>query len=74
LFEGSISLVHWAILALLISVFGIFGDLFESMIKRNSNLKDSGSLLPGHGGLLDRFDAFLFAIPVATAYILVIAQ
>lgn len=67
-----LSLVHWAILAALVSVFGIFGDLFESMIKRSNNIKDSGSILPGHGGVLDRFDAFIFALPVATAYILLV--
>ncbi len=68
-----VSLTDWAILSVMISVLGIFGDLFESMIKRNNQLKDSGKLLPGHGGLLDRFDAFLFAMPVATAYIILTA-
>ncbi len=72
LFKG-FSLPDWAILSFMISVLGIFGDLFESMIKRNNQLKDSGKLLPGHGGLLDRFDAFLFAMPVATAYIILTA-
>jgi len=72
LFKG-FSLTDWAILSVMISVLGIFGDLFESMIKRNNQLKDSGKLLPGHGGLLDRFDAFLFAMPVATAYIILTA-
>jgi phosphatidate cytidylyltransferase len=72
IFKG-ISLTDWAILSIMISVLGIFGDLFESMIKRNNQLKDSGKLLPGHGGLLDRFDAFLFAMPVATAYIILTA-
>jgi phosphatidate cytidylyltransferase len=71
-FKGLL-VTDWVILSVMISVLGIFGDLFESMIKRNNQLKDSGKILPGHGGLLDRFDAFLFAMPVATAYIILTA-
>jgi len=48
-----------------VGIAGQVGDLFESKLKRNSNIKDSGSLLPGHGGILDRIDALLFAAPVA---------
>lgn len=55
--------LFWIIAASLISPLAIFGDLFESLIKRNLNIKDSGSILPGHGGILDRFDATLFAVP-----------
>jgi phosphatidate cytidylyltransferase len=54
---------EWLILAFVISVFAILGDLFESKLKRYYNVKDSGNIMPGHGGLLDRFDAFLFVIP-----------
>ena len=56
----------WFLLSVLgIAVAGPVGDLFESIIKRSGNIKDSGSILPGHGGLLDRIDALLFASPVA---------
>ncbi|MDR3184135.1 MAG: phosphatidate cytidylyltransferase [Prevotellaceae bacterium] len=61
-------LVHVLVISSLISVFGVFGDLVESMLKRSVGVKDSGRIMPGHGGLLDRFDAALFALPVALLY------
>ena len=63
-------LVHWMALALIASVFGVLGDLFESLIKRHAGVKDAGRLIPGHGGLMDRFDDALFVLPLATVYLL----
>lgn len=64
-----LSLVHASILAALASVSGTFGDLFESKLKRLAKVKDSGSIMPGHGGFLDRFDSLLFACVFCWVYI-----
>ena len=59
----------WAGMAVLISCFGTLGDLVESMLKRSLNVKDSGTFLPGHGGLLDRFDGLLIGAPLVYVYL-----
>ena len=61
--DDSISTSNWLIIAIIISIFGTLGDLIESKFKRQSNVKDSGALIPGHGGLLDRLDSIIFASP-----------
>lgn len=67
---NELSLIDWLILALIVSIFASLGDLVESMLKRSVNIKDSGTMLPGHGGLLDRFDGFIFCLPFVAAYLL----
>ena len=64
-----VPLVHCIILGILMSLGGLAGDLFESMWKRSYGLKDSGNAIPGHGGLLDRFDSTLIAMPVGAIYL-----
>lgn len=66
------SLIHCVAIAILIDVAGVYGDLIESQWKRHYEVKDSGALIPGHGGLLDRFDSALIAIPVAIIYLVAI--
>jgi phosphatidate cytidylyltransferase len=65
---GILSQANWIILGTLVSIFGIYGDLTESWFKRKADRKDSGSLIPGHGGMLDRIDSFLFVMPVSFVY------
>ena len=65
---GKMELVYWIGLALTVCVFGTWGDLVESLLKRQLGIKDSGNILPGHGGMLDRFDSALLAIPAAVLY------
>ena len=63
----------WIGLALTVVVFGTLGDLTESLLKRTIGIKDSGNILPGHGGMLDRFDSTLMAVPAAVVYLYIIS-
>lgn len=66
---GVVDMKGWVIIALIISIAGTYGDLAESMLKRSMGVKDSGSILPGHGGFLDRFDSALISFPLVYLYI-----
>lgn len=68
-FFTQLSLANWIVIAAIIAVFGTIGDLVESLLKRSVGVKDSGSFMPGHGGFLDRFDAFIFCIPFVYFYL-----
>ncbi len=68
-FKGDFSWIHCTILGVLIAVFGLIGDLFESMLKRDAQVKDASGLLPGHGGFLDRLDSINFAVPITYYYV-----
>ena len=68
-FHFPLSTLEWAGLGLVVVVFGTWGDLVESLFKRTLGIKDSGHILPGHGGLLDRFDSTLMAVPAAVVYL-----
>ena len=67
--DSQISLVDWIIIASILSVFGTIGDLIESKFKRQANVKDSGNIMPGHGGMLDRLDSLFFAAPFVFLYL-----
>lgn len=64
-----LSTIEWLGLGLVVVFFGTWGDLVESLFKRTLGIKDSGNILPGHGGMLDRFDSSLMAIPAAVVYL-----
>ena len=66
---GLLSLWQWIGLGIVVCIFGTWGDLVESLFKRTIGIKDSGNILPGHGGMLDRFDSSLMAFPAAVVYV-----
>ena len=65
----TLSLVQWIVIAGIVSIFGVLGDLIESMFKRQAQVKDSSNFIPGHGGFLDRFDSVIFAAPFIFIYL-----
>ena len=65
----NLTIPQWLGLGLVVVVFGTWGDLVESLFKRTLGIKDSGNILPGHGGMLDRFDSSLMAIPASVVYL-----
>ena len=66
---GVVDTAGWISISVIISVAGTYGDLIESMLKRSAGVKDSGSILPGHGGFLDRFDSTIISFPLVYLFI-----
>jgi phosphatidate cytidylyltransferase len=68
---SEVSFLHTIILSLIVGIVGQIGDLFESSLKRSAGIKDSGTLIPGHGGILDRSDSLIFVLPIIYYYIVI---
>jgi phosphatidate cytidylyltransferase len=66
---GIIDSFQWVVIALIVTIAGTYGDLVESMLKRSTGVKDSGTIMPGHGGFLDRFDSAMLAFPLVYLFI-----
>jgi phosphatidate cytidylyltransferase len=66
---GVVDQIHWVVIAVIISIAGTYGDLAESMLKRSTGVKDSGTIMPGHGGFLDRFDSATLSFPLVYLFI-----
>jgi phosphatidate cytidylyltransferase len=66
---GVVETRDWMIISVIISIAGTYGDLIESMLKRSGGVKDSGTIMPGHGGFLDRFDSTIISFPLVYLFI-----
>lgn len=71
-FFGGLELWMWLVIGLIIAIIGSMGDLVESLFKRSMNVKDSGKIMPGHGGILDRFDGLLISAPFVYAFLQIV--
>ena len=69
---GVVNKIQWVIVSVIISISGTYGDLIESMLKRSIGVKDSGNIMPGHGGFLDRFDSAIISFPLVYLFILLV--